>query len=359
MAVMAAEWTGGDLSLRWPWLVVALSAVTVVLLVVWFRTWRRRTPSDAAYVAHADRLRSLPRYRSLVRGRVVLGVLTSLATLVALVGAVILSGRVEETQTKKQDENARDIMLCLDASGSMAPYNVDVLEEMQDIVKGLEGERIGLAIWSKATITVFPLTDDYDYALEKLEEAEGAFEAIEDYPYVEEEDVEKYFDFVAGTQRLDGNATVASQIGDGLASCVQRFGDLDEKRGRAVILASDNEPIGKGVFTLEDSADYAIEHKVVVHGIGTEGFEDDDELDDFDDAVVKTGGIFGEVDSGDSADHIVAEINELEAAKLQKPPLVQTLDRPRLGTIIAGIGVGMLLLLWLWQSVATVVRRAR
>ena len=103
-----------------------------------------------------------------------------LATLVALVGAIILSVRVEETQTKKQDENARDIMLCLDASGSMAPYNVDVLEEMQDIVKGLEGERIGLAIWSKATITVFPLTDDYDYALEKLEEAEEAFEAIED-----------------------------------------------------------------------------------------------------------------------------------------------------------------------------------
>jgi Ca-activated chloride channel family protein len=349
--------TYGDLALRWPWLVAGLALLVVVLLALWVRRWRHPRAEDAAYVAHAERLAALPRYRTLVRTRMVFGALTTAATLVAVVGAIILAGRVEQTQTSQQDETARDIMLCLDASGSMAEYNVEVLQEMQDIVEQLGGERIGLAIWSKATITVFPLTDDYDFAQEQLRVAETAFDGLDSW-IIEDDDRKEYYDFIAGTQRLDGKETVVSQIGDGLASCVQRFGDLQEDRGRAVILASDNEPYGKGVFTLDEASEYAIDHEVVVHGIGAEGYEDDaDELEELQEAVEQTGGIYGEVDDGESADEIVAQINELEAAKLQKPPVVQDFDRPRLGTIVVAVGLGLLVLVWLAQGLVALVGR--
>lgn len=356
---MDLTWGAGDTALRWPWLVVALSVAVIGLLALWLRRWRQRRPADATYVAHAERLASLPRFRALVRTRVTFGALASAAALLAIAGAIILGGRIEQTQTMDRDSNARDIMLCLDASGSMAEYNVDVLREMQQIVAQLEGERIGLAIWSKATITIFPLTDDYDFAQEQLEVAEQAFDGVGGW-LTDDDDRDEYFDFIAGTQRLDGNETVVSQIGDGLASCVQRFPDLDDERGRAVILASDNEPYGEGVFTLQEASGYAIEHRVVVHGIGTEGYEnDDEELEEFEEEVDRTGGIFGEIDNGESADEIVAEINELEAAKLDEPPVVQTLDRPLVGTVVAGIGLGLLVLVWLGQGIVALVRRSR
>lgn len=357
---MEVTWLEGDTALRWPWLVVALAVLVVGLLVWWVRSWRRRTPAGAGYVAHAQRLSALPRYRTLVRRRMTFGALASVAALLAVAGSIILGGRLEQATTLDRDLHARDVMLCLDASGSMAEYNVDVLQEMQDIVSRLDGERVGLAIWSKATITVFPLTDDYEFAQTKLAEAESAFTGLDGY-FTSDDDYYEYLQFVAGTMRLDGNATIVSQIGDGLASCVQRFGDLAEERGRAVILASDNEPYGEGVFTLDEASDYALQHDVVVHGIATDGLEDRrTELDEFEDAVTRTGGLYGNVDNGSSAEELVAQINELEATKLEQPPVVQTLDRPRTGTIVTGIGLGLLAVVWLAQgAVALAARRIR
>ncbi|QYJ04051.1 hypothetical protein KUV85_17275 [Nocardioides panacisoli] len=356
---MEVTWIGGELGLRWPWLVVALSLLVVALLVLWLRPWRRRAATDPAWVAHAERLRSLPRFRDLVRQRATFGALASVAVLIAIAGTIILGGRVEQQRALDEDVNARDVILCLDASGSMAEYNVEVLQEMQRVVSGLDGERVGLAIWSKATITIFPLTDDYDYAQERLAEAEEAFQGIQGL-FTDDADLDRYFEYVAGTQRLDGGADIVSQIGDGLASCVQRFGDLESERGRAIILASDNEPYGQGVFTLEEASQYAVQNQVVVHGIGTEGFEKRAaDLTDFEAAVTRTGGLFGHIDDESSAANMVAQINELEAARVDEPPVVQTFDRPLLGIIVTSVGMVLLVGVWVAQWRAGRAARGR
>lgn len=346
---MEVTWAGGDLGLRWPWVVVGLSVLVVTLLVLWLRAWRRPSGADPAWVAHVDRVRRLPRFTALVRQRMVFGALASTAVLIALAGTILLAGRLEEQRSYQEDLSTRDVILCLDASGSMAEYNVDVLQEMQRVVSGLDGERVGMAIWSKATITIFPLTDDYDYARERLAEAEAAFEGIQGL-FTDDEDLQRYFDYVAGTQRVDGGGDIVSQIGDGLASCVQRFGDLESDRGRAIILASDNEPYGQGVFTLSEAADYAVANEVVVHGIGTEGFERrEEDLVEFEAAVTRTGGLFGHLDEDSSAQQLVARINELEEAKVEEPPVTHTFDRPLAGVLLTSVGMVVLVGVWLGQ----------
>ena len=115
---MELNWTTTDSELKWPWLVVLLVLLVVVLLAVWVRVWWRRQPPGASYVAHAARLRALPRYRTLVQRQRLLGGFGSLAALVACVGGIVLGGRVQETQVIDRDEATRDIVLCLDASGS-------------------------------------------------------------------------------------------------------------------------------------------------------------------------------------------------------------------------------------------------
>ena len=334
-------WDTDTTSFRWPWLSLLLGAVVLLLLVLWLRPWRRPSRTGASYVAHAARLQSLPRYRTLVRRQVVLGACLTLAALVACTGAVVLAGRLQQRQTMTQEDRTRDIVLCLDASGSMAEVDADVLREFRAIISGLRGERIGLTIWSGAAITVFPLTDDYTYVLEQLNAAEKAFASGDVYS-------DEYAVFTAGTV-LDWD--VQSQMGDGLASCVQRFDRNDEDRSRAIVLASDNEPIGQGIFSVPDAAAYAREKKVVVHGIAAPATaERPDAAEQFRTAVTGTGGTFSVLGADGSTKAVIDAIARLDAKPIKRPPLVQVLDRPQVGSVIVGIGLGALVLRWLVQG---------
>jgi hypothetical protein len=345
-------WTSGETELKWPWLVVLLSAVVVVLLVAWVRVWWRRTPRGAAYVAHAARLRSLPRYRTLVRRRSMLGGFGSVAALVACAGGILLGGRLQETQTLDQDEAARDIMLCLDASGSTAPWNVDVVEAFRDIVQRLEGERIGLTIWNNAAITKFPLTDDYEFVLDQLEQAEDAFAGWDDYFASED-----FYDYTAGSF-VAKHDRQSSLVADGLVSCVQRFDRLDEDRGRALVLATDGEQRGRGIYTLPEAGGYARDHGVAVHTIANPGEpRENGDLAGLEAVAEETGGTYALLGTGGSTEEVVESINELEAAKIERPPLRQVVDRTEPGTVLAGIGVGLLALVWAVQGLLRLAGR--
>lgn len=339
---MDLTWNGGETGFRWPWLLPVLALVVVALLVWWARSPGRRTTTGASYVAHAARLRSLPRYQALVRRQVAIGACLSAAALVACAGTIVLAGRVEERQTTQQNDRTRDIVLCLDASGSMAEVDAQVLSEFRRIVTGLQGERVGLTIWSGVAITVFPLTDDYDFVLDQLTEAEDAFGAGGIYS-------DSYAHFTAGTV-IDWE--VQSQLGDGLASCVQRFDRRDEDRSRAIVLASDNEPIGEGIFDLPAAAEFASDEDVVVHGIAAPmTAERPSAAREFEDAVQQTGGTFSLLGEDGSAATVIEAIGELEAKEIDRPPLVQVLDRPTLGTVITGIGLAGLATVWIGQGV--------
>lgn len=352
---MELTWTPTDSELKWPWLVVVLVVVVAALLGLWLRTWWRHRPAGASYVAHAARLRALPRYRTLVQRRQLLGAFGTLAALVACAGGIVLGGRVQETQVMDRDEAARDIMLCLDASGSTAPWNVEVVQEFRNIVEGLQGERIGLTVWNNAAITKFPLTDDYAFVLDRLDEAELAFSGwSEIFP------TEEFDDYTAGTWSEDRDLQ-SSLVADGLASCVQRFDRLDEERGRALVFATDGEQRGRGVYTLEEATEYAVADDIVVHVIANPGEPDKDgDIDGLQATATKTEGTFAQLGTGGSAEEVVEEINELQAAKIEKPPLVQVHDQPRVGQVLSLVGVGLLVVVWAAQGLITLSgRRSR
>jgi Ca-activated chloride channel homolog len=352
---MELRWTTTDSELKWPWLVVLLVVLLVALLAVWVRIWWRRQPPGASYVAHVARLRALPRYRTLVQRRRLLGGFGSLAALVACIGGIVLGGRVQETQVINRDESTRDIVLCLDASGSSAPWNGDVADEYRSIVEELDGDRVGLTIWNNVAINRVPLTDDYGVVLDQLDQAESAFEGWNEVTPSKE-----FEDFTAGTF-IDEGKDRSSLIADGLVSCVQRFDRLDEDRGRALILATDGEQRGRGVFDLTEATEYAAEAGVVVHVIANPGEPDlDGDIDGLQATAADTGGTFAQLGTGGSAQDVVEEINELETTEVERPPLVQTLDAPRTGQVIAGIGVVLLVLVWAAQGlIALAGRRSR
>lgn len=310
-----------------PWLAVAL-AVAVLAALVWWT--RRARPRGAVLAAHTERLRRLPRYRRLALRELVVSGAATVATLMLVAGAVLIAGRPTEPRIDERQLGGRDVMLCLDVSASMTRSNYEIMGSFLKIAQQLDGERIGLTLFSGAATTAFPLTDDYPTLALELERATDAFD-------------EGSFAYVAGTETREPRA---SQIGDGLIGCLERFDEVSEERERAVVLASDNDPFGEEVFPLPEAAREAARRGVVVYGIGTPALTRQPERTaGFRTAVESTGGELFGLTGEDNADQVVSAINGLERARVRSSVQPVQRDAPGAAYALAGLGTTLLVLL--------------
>ena len=323
------------MELKWPWLGALLAGVVLVLLVLWLR--RPSAPRDSLLVAHSSRLRRLPRYRRLARRQTAVTALRTVGGLTLIAGAVLLASRPIRVEVTEPDRSARDIQLCLDVSPSMYDWNLQIVEEFRELVKQLSGERIGLTIFNASAVTVFPLTDDYEFMVDRLDEAEDAFRT-ESYQYfVGTLPLRRYGD------QLLPDPSSASQIGDGLVSCLQRFDPTAEARGRAVVLASDNDPVGRPLFTLGEAVGQALRDNVVVYGIGPPDLaQKPEDVSGFEDATAATGGTLALLQEETNVDDAVSGIQRLERSRLDQAPRATELDDPDRAFVLACAGFALL-----------------
>lgn len=304
--------------LRWPWLAVALAALALVLLLLWMR--RPRRAASGLPVAHTERYRALPRFRALVRREQAVAALATLGAVAMVAGTVLLAARPSRPVVIEPDRNGRDIMLCLDVSASMDAWNRQVVESFRQLLASLNGERLGLTIFSGLSVSVFPLTDDYTYVREQLDVAEQAF-------------VTGKYDFFIGAEAPGQRA---SQAGDGLMSCLQRFDVTRDNRGRAIVLASDNDPLGTGIFRLDEAAAEATRDDVVVYGIGTPNMKPE-RAAEFADAAAGTGGEMSVVEDDGGVDDLIRGIQQIERDRLRPVPTGVVVDEP---AVPFGIALG-------------------
>lgn len=145
-----------------------------------------------------------------------------------------------------------DIMLTIDASGSMAAMDfkldgeavnrlVVVKKVVGDFIKGQRGDRLGMVIFGEYAYTQCPLTLDYDVLSQLLDHV---------------------------TIGIAGDGTA---IGDGLALAIKRLKDVPGK-SKVVILLTDGRS-NAGKISPEKAAEIAktLGIKVYTIGIGTKG----------------------------------------------------------------------------------------
>jgi hypothetical protein len=288
-------------------------------LALGLRSRARTAAGERARIARAERLRALPTFRSALRRRV-LG-LTGILALgaVAALSAGVVAARPMSSQTIQPVNTSRDIMLCLDVSGSMSEVDVEVLSVFEELLEGFKGERIGLTIFNSSPVQIFPLTDDYEFIREHLESIRESFDYIDEIP-----------EHWVGTLNGDG----ASLIGDGLAACAMAFDHPDDDRSRSVILATDNEVNGASIVTVEEAAAYAKANGVRVFAINPVQGKDADVSAELAQAAESTGGqAYGLRDTTTVGD-IVTAVQEQEATELKGQAQVVWTDTPNLWIVV-------------------------
>ena len=330
----------------WMPLLLALVCLGVTL----FEVRRRRRDRDrrrrlGTPVAHGERLTRLPVYRRLVsRYRLVL-----VAALVGLIGlggvAGLLASRVSSVDVVEPPSFKRDIMLCLDVSGSMTEVDSQIVETFGRLAEGLDGERIGLSLFDSSTVTAFPLTDDYDFVRTQLELYRQSFDSAGD-------EGTRYW---SGTDLGSG----ASLIGDGLASCLLGFdgdgdGDADGEstRPRSIVLATDNYVNGEALVTLPEAGELATERGVRVYAVNPADYSTDAVADEvaaeLRTTVESTGGAYYALDDATSVAGIIERIDAREAGLFTGTRRLVVTDDPR-GLAIAGLLAAAAALVLLWR----------
>jgi Ca-activated chloride channel homolog len=318
------------------WLILVAVAVIIVAitagLLIGLRRGARHRETHSAPIARAERLRALPSFQHAVRRRrVALIGVVALGVIATAIGGIV-AARPMSSETIQPINTSRDIMLCLDVSGSMSDVDVEVLAVFEELLDGFEGERIGLTIFNSSPVQVFPLTDDYDFIRTHLQSIRESFDFVEEIP-----------EHWVGTLNGPG----ASLIGDGLASCAMRFDHLDEERSRSIILATDNELAGASIVTLEEAANYAASVGVRVFALNPVQGVNTEISDELVSAAQITGGeAYGLRETTTVAD-IIADVQEQDAAELRGQAQVVWTDAPNLWiAVLLVAGLGFVVLLW-------------
>lgn len=158
------------MELMWWWMwpaVVAAVAVTVVTGLF----LRHREKTVRVVVAHADRLRALPAYRGHARRRVRCLVVAVVCWAVAACGAGLVAARLQGIDDDDRQIRTRDVMLCLDVSGSMEGVDRQVINTYLQLADHISDDRIGFVMFDSSAVTVFPLTHDRDSVKAGLKQA--------------------------------------------------------------------------------------------------------------------------------------------------------------------------------------------
>jgi Ca-activated chloride channel family protein len=232
----------------WWMLIVWLVAIATYWLAYYFLFGRhaRKQTASVLPAAHTNRLTSLPEYIAVMRQyRILTCLIAGLLTLSLLAG-IFLTARPATVSTVIPTENNRDIMLCLDASGSVLREDTTLLDRFSSLVQNFGGQRFGLTLFNSSAATIIPLNDNYQIISQQLKIDAKAFKV---------QDGQTFTNLTNGTLTDFDSGT--SLAGDGLASCLEEMGSNTSHRSQSVVLATDNEVHGTQIVSMAQDTELA------------------------------------------------------------------------------------------------------
>lgn len=336
------------LTWQWPWaaLIGVVTAVVLVLLLITLARHRQgnrqgKTSTDRPLQVfsldedlHTDEAsRLLRQWRRLSRLAVVL-LTVAVAVSIALIARPSLVDKGEERA------NSRDIVLCLDVSGSTLPYDRQIIDTYTDLVSHFQGERIALSIFNSTSRTVFPLTDDYALVTSQLRSASEILRNVQsqdDIDKMSDKDYQKISDWLDGTQN---RKDATSLIGDGLVSCAAMlpgfaYGQEQEstsgqRRASSIVFATDNVVSGKPTYSLLQALELTQRAQISVDGLysGPKQSEGDETTTQMKTDIESHGGTFHTKTAANSVDDLVRDIEQRKDVENRRNHQAAIVDAP-------------------------------
>ena len=352
-----------ELMNKWAIFIGVVGAVFAIAVSLFFKLNGKEKYVTGTRVSNTSLLKSTKLYKSLSLRYNVLRVALAIGMIGSFVSALILVARPYRNQDVYTGVKKRDIIICMDVSYSLYDLNGELTDYLKGVVRGLAGDRIGINIFNTSTVTYVPLTDDYDYVAQKLDDLSDYFvmqkelytEIYDVYGYeyyTYPADVQKWHDdlrekleyYDAGTL-LNNTNRGSSLIGEGLGTALYSFPYIDDtERTRVIIMSTDNElnSFGSQIMNLDEASTYCKNKNVTVFSLfpSEEAFYDPEHYSyakckgELEKAVEKTGGLLYVRTADLPVSAIVQDIQKQEAMMVKVVMTRQTIDLPAIPFII-------------------------
>lgn len=297
------------MELVFPW--VLYIGIPILIALCLFSLKKKDTYKEGKRVANASFIEETEQYKKVYREYKVLSGVMMCVLIVSISIGLVLIARPAKVDTVTPEIRNRDIFLCMDISDSVDDLNLNMCDELKEVVKELDGERFGITIFNGQSVLLVPLTTDYEYVLDTLDSLKKAFkDSIDrsslDFDFFSDDmDWSSYYYKYEGTLAEEGS----SFIGDGLASCLYSFPDLEtnKERSRMIIFTTDNELNGEPYVTLEEAAGLCKKNDVKVFAIAPEEVTDESV---FKRAIEGTGGGYYKSTSSKAYEQLTEDIKK-------------------------------------------------
>ena len=356
------------MALKYP-LVLKIGIPVVIVFFVLLHVLKNKTKyKGGVRAANTEFARKLPEYRRYKNIQIFLRFMMELSIFAAVIATLVLIARPAKTETVNNGTKKRDIYLNLDVSYSICYLNYDLVDALQDVVRGLDGDRFGITIYNTSTVLYVPMTDDYDFILKKLEDLKKYFELQKEYMdiyygnSISNEDWNRYYELQEELEYYDAGTLInnytkgSSLIGEGLAACLYSFPHLeDESRTRVIIMSTDNaqENLSKPLLELDEATDLCKKNDVTVFGIFpneevfnlTNSYNYEGLVSEMKECVEKTGGVFYKQSDSLPVKDIVKDIQSQKVMEVNEITITKVVDQPMVPAVILVIAIILLIIM--------------
>lgn len=359
---------------RWCWpfvLLVGIVISVIVVLLVLASSWLQSLVKSKQFTEHVhseenyvftldDNLQGILASRAWRRWRL-LRRFASIMLSLTLLSTLALAARPARVFNANEQASSRDIVLCLDVSGSTLPYDREVLRSYMNLVDNFQGERIGLSIFNSTSRTVFPLTDDYNLVKTQLKYASDLLDGVQSQNGIDNMQRKQYqqiSDWLDGTQNRKNSTSL---IGDGLVSCAAMlpgfiYGNAHNEtkaanrfnRTASIVLATDNVVSGKPTYTLQKALILTQLARIKVDGLysGSQQSVNNPASLNMKSLIEKYGGAFLTLKSDNSIESLVKEIEKRHSGSDQTSTQSALSDDPGIWTILTILSF----MIWLFAA---------
>lgn len=328
------------MELRYP--IILIFGILFISIVLFFLKKYKSKYKMGIKIANTQYIKNTLFYKKIIKEYRIILLLSKTLCLFSIFLSLILLARPTIIKTNNYDKYNRDIILCMDVSLSVDELNYKLVDNLKDTVKKLKGERFGISIFNTSSVTLVPLTDDYEYVISVLDQIKKSIDLSNNYKIGQDDYFYNSSYIISGT--IEGSDLRGSSlIGDGLASCIYNFPNLDEERTRIIIFSTDNDLQGTPLLTLDEASELGKRKNIVVYGIGTKNTISKNQSA-FKNTIEKNGGIFYSEESIDVKD-IVKNIEQHSKSLMKTQISNVQIDQPEFPFILLTISIILLLIL--------------
>ena len=332
------------MELKIPAIAIAGLVISVILFALFvFFQFKKNEYKRGVKVANTDILLENLYYKRIFIAYYILRVILIVAVLVSIMASFVILSRPYYVKKIQQEKYNRDIMICLDISSSVNNLNYKLVKELQDTVRSLSGERVGIVAFNTSSVLLSPLSDDYNYTLEQLENIHTAIKVVTKGGMHSTTEWLKWDNFLYGGTLVGNEIRGSSLIGDGLASGLINFPKDSKDRTKIIIFATDNDKNGDGYLSLMEAAEYCKKEGITVYGIGTESMYAKDK-EEMKQAMELTGGKFFLEEDSKTFHRITEEIESKSASLVKGKTIIKEVETPEKTFLILCIAVAIFII---------------